>query len=65
MPNTDKKRITAKQIEGDVWLSRQTIKEILDYDIRVISSDYGAGEETEAIKKYIGYLIHRLDHLEI
>ena len=52
-------------IGGDVHLSRETIKRLLeeDFDFPITSAETEEGYE--AVKTYIADLIHRLNHIKI
>jgi len=49
--------LTGKFIQGDIWLSRAIIKNILYYDMSKIKN--------EDIKNYISEMIKRLDKITI
>ena len=57
--------ITAKYIEDDVWLSRQTIKDMLNTDLAEIEKSGLKAENVLAISKYIRSLVSRLNRIGI
>lgn len=61
----DEKRIETKYIEGDIWLSRQSVKGILADDLAKLIK-YGRNmEKIAAVKEYINQLTYRLDHMRV
>ena len=65
MPDLSRQQLVAKYMEGDVWLSRQSLKELLNHDLAGLASDKYNQEAVKAAAYYVERLIYRLDHLEI
>jgi hypothetical protein len=61
----EEKSITGRYIEGDIWLSRQVIKDILTDDLNNLGLIKRNQAEVKATKDYIDRLIYRLDHMRI
>jgi exosome complex RNA-binding protein Rrp4 len=54
--------LPTKHINGDIWLSRQTLKNILNMDLAKILSKRTRGQTLTA-ESYIEQLIQRLDEM--
>ena len=53
-------KVSVRHIRGDIWLSRQTIKKMLNNDVDTLC------ESIQVEKNYIEYInhfIHRLDQM--
>ena len=56
--------IIGKYIEGDMWLSRQTIKGIMTSDLVSTLEVNAAGKASLTVEEYIKDFIQRLDNVE-
>ena len=57
--------ITGKYIGNDVWLSRQTIKDMLNEDLSEVEASNLEPEYVLAVRKYINCFTDRLERLRI